>query len=485
MLGTVVDSKYQIVSCLGQGGMGAVYEARHLGTGRRVALKMIIPASLAAGGDVIPRFRREARASGAIDSEHVVQVLDTGVDPQTSSPYLVMECLTGEDLQQLVRRVGPLTPEVVLRMMAQACAGLSRAHQTGTIHRDIKSANLFVSRRESGEVTIKILDFGIAKVRADPMSASANEGITRTGALLGSPLYMSPEHVLGSKDIDHRSDVFSLGATMYEALCGVTPHHDCETVGLLIVAITSGRMKHVQERAPWVASEVAAIVHKALAFEASARFQTAAEMLAAIMALLPQGPSIHESMLEGVSPERKSLVSPKVAQLTAPLKTPVPMPSLTPSAMATSFTDASLDQIPKRPAWHLLVPVVAFLALVAVGLALYTQRNRDVDTARSSAPAPLLSSPAGAANSVSSASSGSVQSEAPPPPATASAAMSGTKLDVDAAVRLAPSPSQRPRPPVVMANAAPSAAGATARPSCDPPYTFNGEGKKIWKRECL
>ena len=480
MNGTVVDSKYQIISCLGRGGMGAVYEARHLGTGRRVALKMINAASLAVGGDVIPRFQREARASGAIDSEHVVQVLDTGVDPQTAGPYLVMECLSGEDLQQLVQRVGPLAPEVVLRIIAQACAGLARAHETGIIHRDIKSANVFVSQREGGEVTVKILDFGIAKVRADPMSASANQGITRTGTLLGSPLYMSPEQVLGSKDIDPRSDIFSLGATMYEALCGATPHHDCETIGLLIVAITSGRVRQVQERAPWVPAEVAAVVHQALSFDASARYQTAAEMLAAITSLLPQGPSLRDSMLSGVSPETKNVVSSKLVQMTAPLLTPVPKAA---TASSMSFTNGSTPVVlPMRSAWRLALPIAVILLGVAA-LGLFIRRPKEGAKAEESPAAALHSAPPSATMD---------PSPPPPPPVTASSAPLSTKDEVDASARAAASSSPgavataapgvvaRPRP-AVMASAAP----APASPNCDPPFTFNADGKKIWKRECL
>lgn len=477
MLGTVVDSKYQILNCLGQGGMGTVYEARHLGMGRRVALKMIIPEALATRGDVIPRFQREARASGVIDSEHVVQVLDTGVDPFTSRPYLVMEYLTGEDLQQVLRRVGPLPPDVVLRIIAQACAGLTSAHELGIIHRDIKSANLFVSRRETGEVTIKILDFGIAKVRADPMSSTGNQGITSTGAMLGSPLYMSPEHVLGSKDIDARSDVFSLGVTMYEALCGATPHHDCETVGLLIIAITSGRMAHVQDHAPWVSAEVAAIVHQALAFDPSARYQTAAEMQAAITALLQHGATLHDSMLASVAPETLRAVAPKLVQMTTPLGPPVPR---APASVAaeTPFTDSSSPVIPTRPLWHVALPF-ALVALLVAGIGIYTLSKRAI---LDNPPAALVTSPP-------SATAGA--SAVPIPSAAASLATVITDKEVDApAIHSASSPSAgapttsvsagalRPRP------ALPSAPPA-ARPNCDLPYTFNADGKKIWKRECL
>ncbi|HSQ62826.1 MAG TPA: protein kinase [Polyangiaceae bacterium] len=306
-----IDSKYQIIRQLGQGGMGAVYEARHVGTNRRVAVKVIVSQALAAGPDVVRRFQLEARASGAIDSDHVVQVLDTGVDPATQNPYMVMELLTGEDVQQLIERLGSLAPDLALRILAQACVGLRRAHEAGIVHRDIKSANLFLSRRESGDILVKLLDFGIAKVRADQFAASGDHGLTRTGSMLGSPLYMSPEQAKGAKTLDHRSDIWSLGVVLYEALAGTTPHAECTTIGELILAICAPTMPPLQDRAPWVPPEIAAIVHKALTPDPAARYQSAAEMHAAIMALLPQGGRLHEEMLTAMPPAVRNVTAPR------------------------------------------------------------------------------------------------------------------------------------------------------------------------------
>src|SRR5258707_712668 len=128
MIGLVIDGKYRVVRQLGEGGMGAVYEAVHDGTRRRVALKVILNESLAGNSDIVARFQREARAAGAIDTQHIVQVFDTGRDPTTKHPFMVMEYLSGEDLAQILQRVGPLPPEVALRVVAQAATGLQRAH---------------------------------------------------------------------------------------------------------------------------------------------------------------------------------------------------------------------------------------------------------------------------------------------------------------------------------------------------------------------
>jgi len=237
----------------------------------------------------------------------------------------------------------------------------------------------------------------------------------------------------------------------------------------------------VQERAPWVPAEVAAIVHQALAFDASARYQTAAEMLAAITALLPKGASLRDSMLSGVSPETKSVVSAKLAQMTAPLMTPVPRAPTT-GATAMSLTNGSPVVLPMRSAWRLALPIT-LVVVGAAALGIYLSRTKNAAHADDGPPAPLHSSPPIATMDPSPAALPSV---------TASSATASGKDEVDAAVRsasslnlgAAPAPVEtvaaRPRP-TVTAIAPP----APAAPNCDPPYTFNADGKKIWKRECL
>ena len=200
----IIDGKYEIVRQLGVGGMGVVYEARHTGTGRRVAVKEILGDEVQHNEQLVERFHREARATGAIETQHIALVLDSGTDAATSHPYLVMEFLQGEDLQHLLARTGPLPEEVALRIVAQACTGLVRAHEAGVVHRDIKPANLFLARRDAGEIVVKVLDFGIARMKE--VAAPENRALTTTGLLLGSPLYMSPEQVLRPKDVDARTD---------------------------------------------------------------------------------------------------------------------------------------------------------------------------------------------------------------------------------------------------------------------------------------
>src|SRR4051812_22439069 len=166
--------------------MGAVYEGRHTGTGRRVAIK-VITGELAKNPDLVARFEIEARAAGAIESEHIAQVLDVGVDEAQGAPFLAMELLEGEDLHHLFGRLGAIPTDLALRIGVQACLGLEKAHAQGIVHRDIKPANLFLSERDAGELRVKVLDFGIAKVTTTALEATTTKGpLTRMGTFLGS-----------------------------------------------------------------------------------------------------------------------------------------------------------------------------------------------------------------------------------------------------------------------------------------------------------
>ncbi len=292
--GRILAGKYEILRQLGKGGMGIVYEARHTGTGRHVAVKEILSSS---GVDplLVERFQREARATGSIDTQHIPPVLDFGIDPATDNPFMVIELLKGEDLQERIVRYGPLAEEAAVRIAAQACAGLVRAHAAHVVHRDIKPANLFLARRDD-EIVVKVLDFGLARVK-EKLAGMENRSLTATGVMLGTPLYMSPEQVVGAKDLDHRTDLWSLGIVLYEALTETTPHDDSETLGALLVAICSKPAKPIRELAPHVSEPVAAIVGKALSLDPTKRYQTAEELLADLKSAARFTTRLDESML--------------------------------------------------------------------------------------------------------------------------------------------------------------------------------------------
>jgi endoglucanase len=217
-VGEIVGDKYRIVRFLAEGGMAAVYEARHVVVKRRFAVKFLRP-DLTLQRGVLERFQREAETAGSLEKENVAAALDFGI-ASDGSPYIVMEFLMGATLAQILAREGRLPVGRATDLCVQACRGLGAAHGTGVIHRDLKPQNLFVCRREDGCDLLKVLDFGVAKLE----EAESQGMVTRTGATLGTPYYMSPEQARGEKACDERTDVYGLGAVLYELLSGQRPH---------------------------------------------------------------------------------------------------------------------------------------------------------------------------------------------------------------------------------------------------------------------
>ncbi len=214
-VGSVVDNKLRIEQLLGKGGMGIVAIATHLQLDQLVAVK-VLHDELATDPTVIGRFLREAKASAQLKSEHVCRVSDVG-QLSSGAPYIVMELLEGEDLSHLIEH-NSLPVEVACDYVLQACVAIAEAHALGIVHRDLKPGNLFVTHRLDGSVLIKVLDFGIAKT-----AASADFKMTSTQMVMGSPGYMSPEQLRSAKDVDARSDLWSLGVILYEAVSGRLP----------------------------------------------------------------------------------------------------------------------------------------------------------------------------------------------------------------------------------------------------------------------
>lgn len=280
--------------------MGAVYEAERLsGAGQdgaaaepRVAIKLM-QAELLEQGDSssMARFHREARAASAVDTEHIVRILDFGTDPQEQAPYMVMELLHGEDLDHLLGRVGRLRPDTALRIAAQVCLALEKTHQARVIHRDIKPANLFLARRPAGGIVVKILDFGLAKIKPNP--GDLTSGLSGSGSVMCSPRYMSPEQGTGARSIDFRTDLWSLGMVLYHALSGHPPHHEVQSLGALFMAAATVAPRLAAD----VPASVASVVHGALQLDPAQRFPSATAMLDAIRPLLLEGWSLDEGML--------------------------------------------------------------------------------------------------------------------------------------------------------------------------------------------
>ncbi|HEU4535227.1 MAG TPA: serine/threonine-protein kinase, partial [Polyangiaceae bacterium] len=230
----VLGGKFRIDEVLGRGGVGVVMAAEHITLGQRVAFKFLKPGQ--ASAEVTERFVREARAAARIDSEHVVRVSDVGV-LESGTAYMLMERLEGQDLGDHLRARGPLPVDEAVLYLLQACDAVAAAHAAGIIHRDLKPSNLFLARRPDGRSAVKVLDFGISK--APSLSGhEVDRSLTRPGAVLGSPLYMSPEQVRNTKGVDARSDLWSLGMVLYELLVG-SPMYNIDTLPALCAAIVA------------------------------------------------------------------------------------------------------------------------------------------------------------------------------------------------------------------------------------------------------
>ncbi|MFT3775270.1 MAG: serine/threonine-protein kinase [Minicystis sp.] len=318
-----IRALYEIDHLLGKGGMATVLAARDLRTGEAVAIKWLGEPGASPGDKELARFEQEARIAGSLASPYVARVFDIGRDPETGVPYLVMELLSGEDLQALLDRTGALRPEAATRIAIQTCAGLAAAHAAGVVHRDVKPSNLFLTRRDDGEIVVKVTDFGIAKIRRPiPGTPGASKALpappvsmTKSGEILGSPLYMSPEQVEASRRVDARSDVFSLGVSLYAMLTGRAPYAHIKSFVQLLYTIVNIPAPPLASAAPWVPVELAGVVDKAMSHDIEARFPDAKAMLAALQACAPGEVVLREEMLTTADKGSHQAVAPPPAEV--------------------------------------------------------------------------------------------------------------------------------------------------------------------------
>jgi len=292
-VGALVAGKYRIVKELGAGGMGSVWQAVHTVTERDFAIKFL-HASCASSQSLLARFFQEAKVSGKLRHPSVIEIFDVGTASELGgAPYLVMELLDGASLDILVRRIGALPLRMVLESIADAARALALAHEKGIVHRDLKPANIFLHRPGTGAIVPKVLDFGISKI-ASAGGPEVSSGLTQTGAVLGSPLYMSPEQAASDKTIDGRSDIHALGVVLWECLVG-SPPFSADTYNNLVVQIITGERPRMSDTMPTMPGGVAAVVERAMARRREDRFQTAAELADALdreVARVPASTSI-------------------------------------------------------------------------------------------------------------------------------------------------------------------------------------------------
>jgi len=270
-LGAVLADRYRLVRAIGSGAMGTVYEAVHLGLGRVVAVKVLHPQHVGSS-DAEARFLREGRAAAAIASDHIVVTFDVGKDKKHGL-FLVTELLEGEDLDARLHRDRRLDVETALTIGRQVARGLAKAHAAGVVHRDLKPANVFLTTRDDGSLLAKIVDFGISK-RMDE-NALVDGPLTNRGTAVGTPQYMSPEQLSGTEDIDGRSDVWSLGAVLYETISGAAPFADRKGHLDIMLAIAREDVVPLRRVAPWVPVAVADAIDAALVRDRSLRTPSA------------------------------------------------------------------------------------------------------------------------------------------------------------------------------------------------------------------
>src|SRR4051812_21122001 len=240
--------------------MGVVVAAHHLQLDERVAIKFLLPQALESP-EAVARFAREARAACKIKSDHVARVTDVGT-LESGSPYMVMEYLEGSDLSELVRKRGALPVEETVELVLQACEALAEAHKLGIVHRDLKPANLFCVKRSDGLPYVKVLDFGISKV-TNVGASGPDMSMTRTTAVMGSPLYMSPEQMTAAKNVDARTDIWALGVVLYELLSGKVPFHG-DTYPELCIKIATQPPPPIREIRPDLPEAVGQVVARCL-----------------------------------------------------------------------------------------------------------------------------------------------------------------------------------------------------------------------------
>ena len=333
-------ARYEVERLLGDGGMGAVYRARHVMLNQPVAVKLLHP-EFARRGDMIERFLREARAAAAIGNPHIIRVHDCDVTAD-GRPFLVMELLDGEGLDALLRRERRLPPQRAVALAQQMLDGLGAAHAAGIIHRDMKPANVFVRQTPDPAVPefVTVLDFGISKI-ADPSGSQQN--ITQTGAVIGTPIYMAPEQIMSPKEVDRRVDIYATGVMVYEMLSGRLPYEGSNTAELIVKACTVPPTP-LRDVAPDLPAAIVDVVDRAMAREPSARWQSAAEFADALRRSLGGGHAFPTAP-QGSGPNGWAPANPVGTPVTA-----LPSTSATPLTAFPATSAAPLTAFPAMAA---------------------------------------------------------------------------------------------------------------------------------------
>ncbi|WP_437649373.1 protein kinase domain-containing protein [Sorangium sp. So ce362] len=350
-VGDIIGGKYRVERVLGRGGMGLVVSAHHVSLRHRVALKFLLPEGHTTPS-AVERFLREAQAAAAIASEHIARVIDVGQTDE-ELPYFVMEYLNGIDLEALVETRGPLPVEQAVSYVIEACEALAEAHALGIVHRDLKPGNLFLASRADGSSLIKVLDFGISKASEAGVLGS-NAKLTTSSVVLGSPRYMSPEHIRNTRTVDARSDIWALGMTLYQLLTGRLPFEN-EAISALFVSIVTDPPVPPRVHRPEIPVELEFILLMCLEKNPARRPQTVAELVSLLEPLGSESARLTAARIlrramgnetvdappapgrpREVEEDAQTLTGPRIAALGRAQGWATSTPSTQPSAAATA-----------------------------------------------------------------------------------------------------------------------------------------------------
>jgi serine/threonine-protein kinase len=347
--GDILEGKYRVLARIGEGGMGSVYEGENLRLSKRVAIK-VMHASLTKDPDMVARFEREAQAAAAIVSDHIADVIDLG-DLPNGDKFMIMEFLEGENLLERLKARGPLAAAEIARIGIELLEGLASVHAAGVIHRDLKPANIFLARTNDGGEKVKILDFGVCKVRGAVFKPSKKEPSTAIGDLLGTLPYMAPERIEhGPSVLDERSDLYSVGVIFYRSLSAKLPYTSTNLFDLL-QEMRDGHAPPVREVAPDVDVKLAEIIDRAIEWDPKSRYQDAHELQAALVEWTKGASRIEQLLTDFLdvpdgaepAPKKKSLPPPPAPGAARPVYRASAPPKKRPSSASTRKVPAAHD----------------------------------------------------------------------------------------------------------------------------------------------
>lgn len=462
--GQILGGKYRVDRVLGAGGMGMVVAATHLQLDERIAIKFLLPEALR-NPEAVARFGREAKAAVKIRGEHVARVIDVGTF-ENGAPYMVMEHLDGRDLAALIAQHGALAPSDAVDAVLQACEALAEAHALGIVHRDLKPANLFMVRRPDGTPSVKVLDFGISKLTA----AGADHSMTKTSAVMGSPLYMSPEQMTASRQVDARTDIWAIGVVLYEVLTGRVPFN-AETLPEICGLILTATPAAIRDYSPAVPDALQGVVRRCLEKDRERRYANVSELA---HALSPFG-----SRATSRSVERIARILGASSTLDAmPMSGPAPAPANFGPSTQSNWGQTKPSRSSAMP---LLAAAAGFVVLLgAAGAFLLFRGKADVAPAFAGSSQPVLAEAvpiaAPAVPASAPAVSVAVNTAAPvtTPSAAVPAAVPGSKPHVDASplkasvpAKVAAKPALGATPPPVAVAPPPAAPVKTKRSADD------------------